>query len=173
MKKQVVLPITIKQTVIILTILIVIALVLNRFKGKASKPEDIEPYMTLALTPLPESGDSKGETVCRNFLTHMFKVPFEKARPNFLKNPITAVCLEIDCFNEDLCLGVEYNGRQHYQYTPHFHKNYESFRLQQYRDEIKRRLCKDNGITLVEVPYTVRNIPKYLHSKLTALGYLK
>ena len=46
--------------------------------------------------------------------------------------------------------------KQHYEYVPYFHKNKEAFYNQKYRDELKKRMCKDNGIVLIEVPYTVK-----------------
>src|SRR3990167_9124166 len=51
---------------------------------------------------------------------------------------------------------AENNGEQHYEYTPFFHRNFETFRNQQYRDELKRRICRENGIFLIEVPYTIK-----------------
>jgi len=111
--------------------------------------------------------DSAGEICCREFLENKFQTPFPKTRPDFLKNPVTNMHnFEIDCFSEKLKLGVEYNGRQHYEYTPYFHKNHDAFRNQQYRDELKRRLCKDANIRLIEVPYHVADIPAYLNEKL-------
>ena len=90
-------------------------------------------------------------------LENAFDRSFGKARPNFLNNPVTGgnFNLELDCYNPELKLAVEYNGVQHYKYTPHFHKNNEAFLNQKYRDELKRRMCKDNMITLIEVPYTI------------------
>jgi hypothetical protein len=120
-------------------------------------------------------GESKGETECRRVLQHIFNRPFNKARPNFLRNEVTGnnFNLELDCFNEDLKLGVEYNGIQHYKYTPYFHKSYEHFLNQKYRDFMKRTLCKQAGITLIEVPYTVKNqdIYKFLRLELVKNGY--
>jgi len=103
-------------------------------------------------------GDSKGETECRRVLEKVFGRPFNKIRPNFLNNPVTdsGHNLELDCYNQDLRLGVEYHGKQHYEYVPYFHKNKEAFYNQKYRDELKKRMCKDNGIVLIEVPYTVK-----------------
>jgi hypothetical protein len=104
--------------------------------------------------------ESKGEIECRRVLEKMFKKPFPKVRPNFLKNPITSensdINLELDCYNDELKIGVEYNGIQHYKYTPFFHKSKESFHNQKYRDYLKRDLCEKNGIRLIEVPYTVK-----------------
>jgi hypothetical protein len=102
--------------------------------------------------------DSKGEVECRRVLEEIFRRPFNKARPDFLNNPVTGgnYNLELDCYNEDLRIAVEYNGVQHSKFVPFFHKNHEAFYNQKYRDELKRRMCKDNGITLIEVPYTVK-----------------
>ena len=61
----------------------------------------------------------------------------------------------MDCYNSDIGLAVEYNGEQHYKYIPFFHQNKEAFKNQLYRDELKRRMCKDAGVTLIEVPYTI------------------
>ncbi len=33
-------------------------------------------------------------------------------------------------------------------------------------------MCDDNNVTLIEVPYTVKDIPTYLYNKLKPLGYL-
>ena len=118
--------------------------------------------------------ESKGELECRRFLETVFQVPFSKARPDFLRNPITGNNLEIDCFNPNLRLGVEYNGKQHYAYTSFFHRNKEASINQQYRDELKRRICRDNNIHLIEVPYTLKldDIGPFLSLKLKQLGYL-
>jgi len=120
--------------------------------------------------------DSSGETECRRVLQEIFKVPFGKARPDFLSNPVTGgdFNLELDCYNPELNLAVEYNGQQHYKFIPFFHKNKESFLNQKYRDELKRRMCNDNMITLIEVPYTVKteNIKKFLLQELFKRGYI-
>lgn len=103
-------------------------------------------------------GDSKGEVECRRVLEKIFKKPFNKARPDFLNNPVTGgnFNLELDCFNEELGIAVEYNGVQHYKFVSFFHKNNEAFLNQKYRDDMKRRICKEYKIILIEVPYTVK-----------------
>jgi hypothetical protein len=120
-------------------------------------------------------GESKGEQECRRVLQHLFNQPFNKARPDFLRNEVTGnnFNLELDCFNSDLKLAVEYNGIQHYKFTPYFHKNNEHFLNQKYRDFMKRALCKETGINLIEVPYTVKNdkIYNFLKLELLKKGY--
>jgi len=126
--------------------------------------------------PQKQGRDSKGEIECRKVLEDLFGTPFEKARPDFLNNPVTGGSqnLELDCYSPLLKLAVEYNGIQHYNFTPYFHKNKEAFHNQKYRDELKRRMCIDNMITLIEVPYTVKieNIKSYIIKELLKHGYV-
>ena len=124
--------------------------------------------------------ESKGEIECRRVLEDIFNRPFPKIRPNFLRNPVTSDGdnfnnLELDCYNDELKLAVEYNGIQHYRYTPYFHKSKDAFQNQKYRDHIKRELCKKNNIFLIEVPNTVKvpDIRTFLISKLSSAGYIK
>ena len=120
--------------------------------------------------------ESRGERECKRVLEKIFKREFIKSRPKFLNNPVTGgkYNLEIDCYNEELKLGLEYNGRQHYEYSSFFHKNKEDFLNQKYRDIIKKNMCKDNNVILIEVPYTVNieDIEYYIITKLKDIGYL-
>lgn len=123
--------------------------------------------------------ESKGEIECKRVLEKIFRVSFDKYRPDFLRNTVTSLGLdennlELDCYNPDLRLAVEYNGVQHYKYIPFFHKTKDSFYNQRYRDYMKRELCDKNGIVLIEVPYTVKveEIEEYLIKKLQVYKYL-
>jgi len=101
-------------------------------------------------------GCSRGEEACRVHMERRFGVPFAKARPSFMRNPVTGENLELDVYNEELRLAVEYNGRQHYQFNSHFHNgSNDRFQNQQYRDLIKKQLCEQNGVRLIIVPYSV------------------
>jgi hypothetical protein len=115
-------------------------------------------------------GESKGEIECRRVMSLIFSKPFYKSRPMFLNNPVTFGTnnLELDCFNEELKIAVEYDGKQHYEYIPYFHKSYEAFMNQRYRDYMKEQMCRENGIILLRVPYTVKleDIQDYLINKL-------
>lgn len=120
---------------------------------------------------------SKGEVECRRVLQSIFGKPFLSQRPDFLRNPVTGgnFNLELDCYNSELGLAIEYNGAQHYKYIPYFHRNKEHFMNQKYRDDMKRRICKQHRIVLIEVPYTVKlkNIREFLTENLRKNGYIK
>ena len=58
---------------------------------------------------------SKGEQKCKETLEKIYGKEFLCVRPDFLRNPETNRKLELDCYNEELKLAVEYNGIQHYK----------------------------------------------------------
>lgn len=120
--------------------------------------------------------ESKGETECRRVLELLFNRPFTSQRPDFLRNPVTGgnFNLELDCYNAGMKLAAEYNGVQHYKYSPYFHKSNEHFMNQKYRDDMKRRICKEHGVTLIEVPYTVKlhDIKNFIVKECMKYGYL-
>lgn len=122
-----------------------------------------------------DSGDSIGEKISRYHLEKTLNRKFPKTRPDFLKNPITNTNLELDCYCQELNLALEYNGKQHYEFVPKFHKTKNDFYNQKYRDEIKKRLCYENGIDLIEVPYKISHeeIPLYIDASLEKLGRIK
>lgn len=111
---------------------------------------------------------SKGELECRRVLEKYTLKKFPSSRPNIMNNEITKFNLELDCYNPELKIGCEYNGQQHYKYTPYFHKNKEAFMNQKYRDALKKHYCRNNGIFLIEVPYTIKlqDIEEYITNKL-------
>ena len=115
---------------------------------------------------------SKGERRCKYSIQRILKRSFYKARPDFLKNPETNRNLELDLYNDTLKIALEYNGIQHYKYTPRFHKSYLAFVRQQERDVLKRQLCKLNGVYLITVPWTVDDIHSFIFRKLSKLKEL-
>ena len=121
-----------------------------------------------------ENGTSKGENECRRIMQELTGRKFYKVRPDFMKDPVTGIFLELDCYNEELKLAIEYNGRQHDEYNSFMHQgSKDKFRNQQYRDYLKKDLCKKNSVYLIVVPHTVklRDLHGYLIEKLEP--YLK
>lgn len=111
---------------------------------------------------------SKGEKICCETMSNLFKKPFTTVRPDWLKNPETGRNLELDCYNEELKIAVEYNGIQHYKFPNPFNKTEEDFIKQVRRDLMKEELCKTNAVRLITVPYTISHseIPKFLRAQV-------
>lgn len=63
--------------------------------------------------------------------------------------------LEIDIYLPVLKLGFEYNGEQHYNFIPHFHKRFNDFEKLRGRDVKKNEIAKEKGIRLITVKYDV------------------
>ena len=63
--------------------------------------------------------------------------------------------LQLDGYCAKLNVGFEYNGIQHYKYTKYFHKTTQGFSKQKIRDKKKRHRCKELGLNIIEVPYTI------------------
>jgi len=118
--------------------------------------------------PKQKSFESKGEQECRRAVERITGKPFPKARPSFLRNGVSGQNLELDCFNSDLRIAVEYNGEQHYKYIPFFHASKDAFYNIKYRDEMKQRLCDQNNVHLITVPYTVpiKEIESYIRNRI-------
>lgn len=108
------------------------------------------------------------ERICKITLEILTGYRFESVRPDWLRNPLTGRNLELDCYNDTLKLALEYNGQQHYIFTPRFHKDEYDLELQIYRDELKQSLCDQNGVTLIIVPYTIskQELCSYILRKL-------
>jgi hypothetical protein len=116
---------------------------------------------------------SKQEREVRGLLEALFGRKFVSTRPLFLRNDVTGHNLELDCYCEELKLGVEVNGIQHYKYSPYFHRNHDQFRTQQYRDAMKHTKCAENGVVLVDIPYTAgtgEKLEAYLLQQLSDAG---
>jgi len=54
-------------------------------------------------------------------------------------------------------LAVEFNGPQHYRFNPRFHRSLKHYHSSQQRDKMKIELCKICNITLIILPYKVKN----------------
>uniref|UniRef100_A0A6C0J1G4 Uncharacterized protein n=1 Tax=viral metagenome TaxID=1070528 RepID=A0A6C0J1G4_9ZZZZ len=125
------------------------------------------------LLPPRERGsyDSIGERYSIEFMELLFPGHrFRKARPCWLKNTLhkTNRCLELDGYCPELCLAIEYNGRQHYEWPNFTGMTWEEFERQRERDQFKAEACIKNNICLIRIPYTVplERIPLAIYSKL-------
>jgi hypothetical protein len=145
---------------------------LQDFVKKVRNPKKLGQDQIISSSNSQEPKESKGERASRSAAERIFGKTFTKIRPDFLRNVVTNHNLEIDVYNEELKLGIEYSGKQHYEFVPYFHKNYEAFLNQKYRDEMKKTKCKENGIQLIEIPYTVKieDIESFIRIEAKKLG---
>jgi hypothetical protein len=103
------------------------------------------------------TGISKLERRIRTLLERHYGVEFDNCRLPFMKNPKTGRLLELDIYNEQLKLAIEVDGIFHRSSSSHFYKEKEGatiemqFADQLYRDQLKARLCKENGINLIVI----------------------
>ena len=107
-----------------------------------------------------DCSSSLSERIVRIYFEHLFGKTFPKTRPQWLARN-TRSRLELDGYCEELNLAFEHQGIQHF-------KPFGAITLKQVadvrrRDAVKRRLCKKNGVRLIEIPQ--------LHA-LTVLGDL-
>jgi len=86
----------------------------------------------------PRCSTYNNETECIQIIEKLTGKPFKTVKPKFLQISPKAT-LELDGYNDDLKLALEYNGRQHYEYNVFFHRNdIANFTKQQEHDIVKR-----------------------------------
>jgi len=111
------------------------------------------------------------ERFCRAILEHLLGAPFPCTRPDWLlgkkKSP-----LELDGYNKNLGIAFEYQGIQHYRPVHNFKVTSQRVLEIQTRDRIKARKCKENGVLLIKIPYTVKHdqLKQYIRKKLLSNG---
>jgi hypothetical protein len=65
--------------------------------------------------------------------------------------------MELDGFCESLSIAFEYHGEQHYKNIKHFYNSKNTLTKRRRDDKRRRQLCKENGVTLIEIPYKIPN----------------
>jgi len=131
--------------------------ILDRYRFRCKNGHEWEAFGSsiLAGTWCAECNVTINERTCRKIMEFIYKRPFDKQRPDWLTTD-KGGRLELDCYNEELKIALEYNGKQHYEMVPYFYKTQKAFEDCQQADRDKERLCRDNNIHLIVVPYTVQ-----------------
>lgn len=119
----------------------------------------------------PKCALGQSERICRAVFEHLFEASFPRARPKWLVGKRGA-SLELDGYCVPLRLAFEYQGAQHFVAVKKFKMNRRHVSVLQARDEVKRLLCREHGVTLIEIPYTVPrvNIEGYIRTSLMEAG---
>lgn len=110
--------------------------------------------------PICSAGRSEKE--CRKILESLCKKAFPKARPIWLRNH-KGNQMELDGYCKELNVAFEYQGEQHFRQHRFFHSRM-SLKERKLSDTIKRKLCEQHGVMLIEIPYTVKleNMKRYI-----------
>ena len=98
--------------------------------------------------PVCNARGGKSEEIFRSRIEHILGVKFPKCRPGWLKSDIGKQ-MEIDGYNSEMQCGFEYQGRQHTEYIPYFHRDYSEFERRVELDKIKARVLSDRGINML------------------------
>src|SRR3990167_2486870 len=116
-------------------------------------PWNTTPDKVFAGRWCPECSSGLAEQVFRLCFEQSFGKRFPKARPSWLVSD-RGNRLELDGFCEELNLAFEYNGVQHYKKLEFFDNNPRaSFNDRVRNDKKKKKLCAENNIKLVIIPY--------------------
>lgn len=104
------------------------------------------------------------EEACRFIFQELTGQSFRKTRSILGKR------LELDGYCDELKIAFEYQGKQHYSFIKHLHRRPEIHEAQKRRDDLKRSLCKERQIDLVEIPYHVDNLEPFIREQLELVG---
>ena len=106
--------------------------------------------------------ESKGERAVSNILNTNHIKYIREHRFDDCKNLRR---LPFDFYLPDHKSCIEYDGIQHFEAGEYF-GGIDCFIGVQKRDLIKTNYCKDNGIKLIRIPYSINNIEEYLIERL-------
>ncbi|RPJ97246.1 hypothetical protein CW357_00825 [Rummeliibacillus sp. TYF005] len=107
------------------------------------------------------------EQRCRYILETLLDVKFIKDH-NILNG------FELDGYNDDLKLAFEYHGKQHFEQVDFFYSRGDmSLNDRMERDKLKEKRCKELGIDLIIIPYTVEPEEHitFIANELTKRGF--
>jgi len=119
---------------------------------------------TTTTIPLMEFNSSQ----CKSYLEKKYGKTFTSARPQWLVDDVTGERFELELYNEELGIACCYHDISHYEFPSSKITELKEFRALVYKDSLKKKLCADNGVKLIIVPYTVKyeTIPNYVMERL-------
>lgn len=98
----------------------------------------------------PHCKNSKGESICRVYLEHIFQKKFPKLRPSWLK--INGQQCELDGYNVELKIAFEHHGAYHFKVDDYYSKTDADLKYRQLKDLDKIELCHRHGVKVLIIP---------------------
>lgn len=125
-----------------------------RFKHKVCGTEfELTPYKFIyrhnkKYCPICYYNKSHGEILIDTYLTNI-NIDYQRqfSFPDFPKR-------FFDFYIPSLRLAIEFDGQQHYEFSPFFHRTQEEFQKRQQIDVEKNQYCLNKDIMLLRIPYT-------------------
>lgn len=99
---------------------------------------------------------SKGEEIIHNLLIKnriLFSEEISFKGLNGCNNTPLRFDFAIFTKSKKIWALIEFDGQQHFQFTPYFHKSKEDFHKQLEYDKKKNKFCLKNKIPLYRIPY--------------------
>jgi len=121
----------------------------------------------------PICSEGTSERVCGRLAEAILQRKFQShVRFNWLRSEKNHL-MHLDRYNDELKLAFEIQGIQHYVFPNRFHKTEEEFSRQRFLDQRKRELVEHHGITLIEVPFTIKydKMQEYIIEQCRANGF--
>ena len=117
---------------------------------------------------------STGELLIQDYLIKNSIAFIREQEFDGLINNKTGYRLRFDFYLPDLRTCIEFDGKQHFEYTEEFDKgDTTKFKERKLRDGIKDKFCKQKGIILLRIRYTefsnINNILKNIIKKYTLI----
>ena len=108
---------------------------------------------------------SQGEEKIKNILSQNNIIYESQKTFEDCRFPDTNMLARFDFYLPNYNILIEYDGKQHYQYTNSGWNTEENFLKTQNRDKYKNEWCKNNNIKLIRIPYTDFNILNFDYIK--------
>ncbi|MCK6593648.1 MAG: zinc-ribbon domain-containing protein [Bacteriovoracaceae bacterium] len=123
----------------------------------------------------PYCNQNIGESITRVFFETTFEKEFPKVRPEWLRNTNGAK-LELDGYCEELQIAFEHQGTQHHSFKGRFYKETKELNQRLVIDKLKRKICKQRGVILIEIPeiptkLRITDLGKYVEDCLRDKGF--
>ena len=135
----------------------------GRIGGAAPKKSSIR------TKNLIKSPRSRSEAAIIKVLETITGRSFPTVFPNWLV--WEGATLELDGYNDDLKVGLEFSGPLHTKWNPQI-ENYPKYFERVVRDVVKKKLCQKHGVSLIVVDMSLPSVHwrNYLLSRLHDVG---